>query len=72
MPNTCPFSSIPDVVRYEYDDPEYVSDPDFDRRWLITEDSPEAGVIAITVEVDWINPLGNRITTRLGSLKADS
>ena len=53
-------------------DPEYVSNPDFDRRWLITPDSPEAGVIAITVEVDWTNALGNTITTRIGSLKADS
>lgn len=53
-------------------DPEYASDPDFERRWLITEDSPEAGVIALTVEVDWTNALGNTITTRIASLKADS
>ena len=42
----------------------------FTRRWLITPDSPEVGVIAITVEVDWVNPIGNTITTRLGGLKS--
>jgi prepilin-type N-terminal cleavage/methylation domain-containing protein len=61
-------------------DPSNPIDPDpgddtamaFNRRWLITPDSPEVGVISITVEVDWVNPIGNTVTTRIGSLKAST
>ena len=65
-------------------DPGYPNDPDnplqpdstssttFSRRWLIQTDTPEAGVITITVEVDWIDSVGNVRTASLQSLKADT
>jgi prepilin-type N-terminal cleavage/methylation domain-containing protein len=60
------------------DDPANPIDPDpgdddittFDRRWFIEDDTPEAGVISIRVEVDWVDPLGFTRTTALRSLKA--
>ncbi|MGH0030901.1 MAG: type IV pilus modification PilV family protein [Myxococcota bacterium] len=60
-------------------DPNNPIDPDpgdgdvtnFNRRWFITQDSPEAGVISIRVEVDWVDPLGFTRTTALRGLKAD-
>jgi prepilin-type N-terminal cleavage/methylation domain-containing protein len=60
-------------------DPSNPIDPDlgdgtemeFNRRWVIQPDTPEPGVIALTIEVDWINALGNVRTTRVQSLKAD-
>ena len=60
-------------------DPNNPLDPDpndgaamaFTRRWIITPDSPEAGVISLEVQVDWINALGQTRTTSLRSLKAD-
>jgi prepilin-type N-terminal cleavage/methylation domain-containing protein len=60
-------------------DPNNPIDPDsgddtemaFMRRWVIQPDTPEVGVIALTIEVDWINGLGNVRTTRVQSLKAD-
>ena len=45
---------------------------DFTRRWLIETDTPETGVIRMTVEVDFQNGLGVTRTARLQSLKADS
>ena len=61
-------------------DPSNPIDPDpndatpmaFSRRWLIEPDSPEVGVMSITIEVDWVNAIGNTRTTRLGSLKTSS
>jgi prepilin-type N-terminal cleavage/methylation domain-containing protein len=60
-------------------DPDNPLDPDpndgatmaFDRRWIITADSPEANVISLEVEVDWIDGLGRTRTTALQSIKAD-
>jgi Tfp pilus assembly protein PilV len=52
-------------------DPGDGSDMQFARRWLIQPDSPEAGVIMLTIEVDWTNALGNVRTARVQSLKAD-
>jgi Tfp pilus assembly protein PilV len=43
----------------------------FERRWIIQPDTPEAGVITVTVEVDWVNALGNVRTARVQTLKAD-
>ncbi len=43
----------------------------FTRRWIITPDSPEADVIALEVQVDWTNGLGQTRTTSLRSIKAD-
>ena len=59
-------------------DPANPIDPDpsddttmaFTRRWIIVPDTPEVGVTSITVEVDWVNAIGNTRTTRIGSLKA--
>lgn len=67
--------ALVDVVGYP-DDPE---DPDpgegnhmdFSRRVVVAVDDPEAGVIKVTVEVDWVNSLGNTVTARVESLKAD-
>ena len=59
-------------------DPENPIQPDatsattFSRRWLIQTDTPETGVITITVEVDWVDAIENVRTARLQSLKADS
>ena len=60
-------------------DPDNPIDPDpgdgaemaFVRRTMIVADAPEAGVITMTVEVDWTNTLGTLQTTRIQSLKAD-
>ncbi len=43
---------------------------EFDRRWIIQPDTPEAGVITITIEVDWTNSLGVLRTARVQGLKA--
>jgi Tfp pilus assembly protein PilV len=43
----------------------------FTRRWTVTPDDIETGVITLAVEVDWTNGLGQGRTTRLESLKAD-
>lgn len=43
----------------------------FWRRSMIQPATPEAGVITMTVEVDWVNRLGNTQTARIQSLKAD-
>jgi len=60
-------------------DPDNPIDPDtgdgvqmaFDRRAIVVADSPEVGVISITIEVDWVNALGNTQTARVQSFKAD-
>lgn len=60
-------------------DPANPIDPDpgdgvemaFVRRRIIEADQPEAGVIRITIEVDWVNSLGNTQTARVQSFKAD-
>ena len=43
----------------------------FNRRWLIESDEPEAGMVTVTVEVDWTDGLGITRTTRVESLRAD-
>ncbi len=61
-------------------DPENPLDPDpndgapmiFTRSWIVTPDSPEAGVIALEVRVVWTDGLGKSQTARLLSMKADS
>lgn len=42
----------------------------FDRRWIVEPDTPEAGVMRITVEVDWVDSRGATRTLRLQTLKA--
>ena len=61
------------------DDPDNPIDPDpgdddstvFDRRWIITQDDPEAGSLGIRIEVDYTNSLGLTRTSVLRSLKAE-
>ena len=43
----------------------------FTRSWEILANTPETGVIQMTVMVDFTNALGNTQTARLQSLKAD-
>ncbi len=43
----------------------------FTRRWDILANTPQNGVIQMTVMVDWNNALGSARTARLQSLKAD-
>jgi prepilin-type N-terminal cleavage/methylation domain-containing protein len=43
----------------------------FIRRWEILNNTPEAGVIRMTVLVDYQNALGNTRTARIQSLKAN-
>ena len=62
---------------------DYPNDPDnpidavdgsgakFNRRAFIEADTPETGIITITVEVDWVNSLGLDQTVRVQSFKAD-
>ena len=60
------------------DDPANPIDPDpgdddtvtFDRRWFIQANAVETGLISLTVEVDWVSPLGFSRTTTLRSFKA--
>jgi prepilin-type N-terminal cleavage/methylation domain-containing protein len=60
------------------DDPSNPIDPDpgddntvtFDRRWFIQPNALETGLITLTVEVDWVSPLGFSRTTTLRSFKA--
>lgn len=44
----------------------------YDRRWIIEKDQPEAGLIRITVEVDWANSLGVVRTVRLQGFKVET
>lgn len=68
-----------DAVGYP-NDPNNPIDPNpndgqdvtFVRRWVVEEDTPEAGVIQVTVEVDWPNRLGATRTVRLRTMIADS
>ena len=43
----------------------------FTRTWEILGDTPETGVIQMTVMVDWVNALGKTRTARIQTLKAD-
>jgi prepilin-type N-terminal cleavage/methylation domain-containing protein len=60
------------------DDPTNPIDPDpgdgdavtFNRRWFIEPDAVGPGLTRLTVEVDWVSPLGFARTTTLRSLKA--
>ena len=60
------------------DDPANPIDPDtgdddtttFDRRWRIQDETPEAGMIRITLEVDYVDRLGITRTVPLRTLKA--
>lgn len=44
---------------------------EFNRSWVVTEDSPETGVITVTVTVSWENDKGLTRSVRLRTLKAD-
>jgi len=44
----------------------------FNRSWIVEEDTPEAGVITVTVTVAWDDENGVARTIRLRALKADS
>ncbi len=60
-------------------DPSNPIDPDlFDattmalnRSWTIAADTPEVGMITITVDTSWTNSLGNISSTSVQSLKAE-
>ena len=66
------------------DDDDYPDDPgnpikpdignsdgaEFDRRWTIEPDTPETGVITVTVEVDWTDSLNRTRTVSLRTMKA--
>jgi Tfp pilus assembly protein PilV len=60
------------------DDPSNPIDPDpgdddstqFARRWRIQDDTPEAGMMTITIEVDYADRLGITRTVGLRTLKA--
>ena len=41
------------------------------RSWTITADTPEVGMITITVDTSWTNSLGNISSTSVQSLKAE-
>ena len=43
----------------------------FNRRWELLANTPETGVIQMTVMVDFVNSLGNTRTARIQSLKAN-
>jgi len=43
----------------------------FNRSWIIQDNTPEDDVIAITVNVTWVNAVGNTRTVRVQTLKAD-
>ena len=61
-------------------DPANPIDPDpadtdltvYNRRWTIESDTPEVGVMRVTVQVDWTDPKGVVRTTALQTLKAGS
>ena len=49
-------------------------DPDetvFTRRWYIQPDTPEHGIITVSVEVDWVDRIGVTRTIELHTMKAD-
>lgn len=43
----------------------------FNRSWVVAEDTPEAGVITVTVIVNWTDERGTNRAVRLRTLKAD-
>jgi type IV pilus modification protein PilV len=43
----------------------------YNRSWTVEEDTPETGVITITIQIDWVDEQGVARTTRLRTLKAD-
>jgi len=52
--------------------PDSTSSTTFSRRWLIQANTPETGIITITIEVDWLDAIGNVRTASVQSLKADT
>ena len=66
-----------DVLALPVNDPNNPLDPDpgdgnpmeFTRRTIVQDDTPEAGVMTVTVEVDFENRLGNTQTARVQSFK---
>ena len=69
---------IPDIVGYP-NDPANPIDPTpgnqdtirFFRTWDVQEDTPEAGVITVTITVSWTDDRGANRAVRLRTLKAD-
>ncbi len=66
----------PDVLLLEgLDDPANpikmngAHEVEFERRWTITPDVPEVGLMTLTVEVDWPDARGNVRTISLQTLK---
>ena len=41
----------------------------FNRRWMIQPNTPEAGTMILTVQVDWIDPRGVTQTVELQTVK---
>ena len=69
---------IPDVVGYPNDPANPIDaipgDQDtirFFRTWNVQEDTPEAGVITVTITVNWTDTNGVGRSVRLRTLKAD-
>ncbi len=60
-------------------DPNNPIDPDpgdadatvFTRRWFIQPDTPEEGIITVSVEVDWVDQIGVTRTIELHTMKSD-
>ncbi len=60
-------------------DPANPIDPDpgdgnsttYNRSWQIQPDTPEAGVIALTIQVDWVDAVGTTRSQWLYGFKAD-
>ncbi len=52
-------------------DPGDDDEMEFNRRWTIQPDTPEAGVFTLVVTVDWVDKHGNTRTSELRSMKAN-
>jgi prepilin-type N-terminal cleavage/methylation domain-containing protein len=71
--------ALRDAATYP-NDPTNPIDPDpgdqdvvtYNRRWLVDPDTPEAGVMRVTVQVDWQDARGTVRTVSLQTLKAGS
>ena len=71
--------AMTDVAGYPNDsrnpidpDPSDGDQTTFNRRWLIEEDTPETGIVTITLEVDWVDQDGKTRTISLPTLKTES
>lgn len=54
-----------------YPNPDADNTLSFNRSWVVAEDTPEVGVITVTVTVNWTDERGTNRAVRLRTLKAD-